>query len=404
MTEWQDPFGEDEAARDRARRRAERARRREEREAGEEAEDARASLAPRVGERPADAAPTAAGPGDGHPAGDGASPPAVADGNGAGAPVALDRPPPPPGRPPRAAPPPSAPRRPPGGPSPGAVRVRRLVAVLGVACLAFVALVVFVLARSGDDEEAAPAPAPAKPLKTIDITIPEGYDRTQTAAVAKDAGIDGNYAKASARASGFPLARHGAQGADSLEGFLFPATYELYKRDDVEDLVDKQLDAFQQNIATVDMGYARSRNLTTYDVVKIASMIEREVQVPRERKLVAAVIYNRLSQGMNLAIDATIRFEDRNYDEPLLESRLQEDTPYNTYVNPGLPPGPIGNPGLASLRAAAKPAKVDHLYYVVKPGTCGEHVFVDTEEEFYAASARYDAAREAAGGKSPTEC
>ena len=108
-------------------------------------------------------------------------------------------------------------------------------------------------------------------------------------------------------------------------------------------------------------------------------MIEREIQVPEERRLAAAVIYNRLAAGDTLGIDATIRYEDGNYDEQLTESRLAEDTPYNTRVNPGLPPTPIGNPGLASIEAAANPAKSDAYYFVVKPGTCGEHVFVETE-------------------------
>ena len=105
------------------------------------------------------------------------------------------------------------------------------------------------------------------------------------------------------------------------------------------------------------MSYARSKNLTTYDVLIIASMIEREVQVPKERKLVAAVIYNRLHDGMPLQIDATIRFATDNYTKPLTASDLQLDSPYNTYTNSGLPPGPIGNPGLASIQAAAHPAR-----------------------------------------------
>ena len=135
----------------------------------------------------------------------------------------------------------------------------------------------------------------------------------------------------------------------------------------------------------------------------IASMIEREVQVPGGARPVAAVIYNRLEAGMPLGIDATIRFEVQNFDEPLLESELEMDSPYNTRTNAGLPPGPIGNPGLASLEAAANPADVDYLFYVVKPGTCGEHVFTETEDEFDEAAAEYQAALEAEGG-SPTEC
>ncbi len=120
----------------------------------------------------------------------------------------------------------------------------------------------------------------------------------------------------------------------------------------------------------------------------IASMIEKEIQVPEERKLAAAVIYNRLKAGDTLGIDATIRYYLRNYDEQLTESELADtNDPYNTRVIPGLPPTPIANPGLASLEAAANPAKSDVYYFVVKPGTCGEHVFVKTNAEFQQAEA-----------------
>ena len=152
------------------------------------------------------------------------------------------------------------------------------------------------------------------------------------------------------------------------------------------------------------MRYARSKNLTTHDVVTIASMVEREAQLEEERPLIAAVIYNRLHDGMPLGIDATIRFATGNYDEPLTESELAVDSPYNTRLNAGLPPGPIGSPGLASIEAAAHPAKVDYLYYVVKPGTCGEHSFSSTAAQFEADVARYNEAREAAGGESPDTC
>jgi uncharacterized YceG family protein len=171
----------------------------------------------------------------------------------------------------------------------------------------------------------------------------------------------------------------------------------------VKDLVSRQLTALKANISEIDFDYAESKNLNVYDVLKIASMIEREIQVPEERKLAAAVIYNRLSAGSPLGIDATIRYEDQNYTEQLTESRLAEPTPYNTRINTGLPPTPIGNPGLASIEAAANPAKSDVFYFVVKPGSCGEHVFVETEQEFLDAEAEYQAALQEQGG-SPTEC
>ena len=122
-----------------------------------------------------------------------------------------------------------------------------------------------------------------------------------------------------------------------------------------------------------------------------------------ERPLVASVIYNRLAAGNPLGIDATIRYEDHNYDEPLTERRLNEDTPYNTRLNAGLPPTPIGNPGLASIKAAANPAKTDYFYFVVKPCGDGRHVFANTQAEFDRASADYQQALAEQGG-SPTDC
>src|SRR6185312_7814941 len=118
----------------------------------------------------------------------------------------------------------------------------------------------------------------------------------------------------------------------------------------------------------------------------------------------AAVIYNRLHDGMPLQIDATIRFATNNFTQPVSSSDLQLDSPYNTYTNTGLPPTPIGNPGLASIEAAARPARVGYLYYVVKPGTCGEHAFSSTFAQFQQDQRRYEEARRAAGGKSPTKC
>ena len=130
-------------------------------------------------------------------------------------------------------------------------------------------------------------------------------------------------------------------------------------------------------------------------------MVEREAQVARERPLVAAVIYNRLKAGQPLGIDATIRYATGNWSEPLKQSELAIDSAYNTRTRAGLPPGPIGNPGLASLQAAARPARVGYLFYVVKPGTCGEHAFSSTDAQFEQDQQRYNEARDAAGGKRP---
>ena len=357
--EWHDPYAMDEAAQERERRRAEREAKRRGRQQ---------SLAEKVGAQ------------DGKPD-------PVAE-----APVVAPRPQP--ASPPR-----------PSTPAGGSLWARR---ALGLGALIVAVVLVFVAGKAvkevlSSDEPAAAPPAKAQPTQTI--TIPEGEDRHQIAALTKKEGLAGDYLKATGKPpKGFDLAKYGAQDAPNLEGFLFPDTWnDLPKKATVHDLVDRQLADFQERIKGVDMSYAKSKNLNVYDVLKIASMIEREIQVPDERKLAAAVIYNRLHAGTPLGIDATIRYEDHNYDQQLLESRLNTDTPYNTRTHPGLPPTPIGNPGLDSIEAAANPAKGDLFYFVVKPDTCGEHFFTASEEEFNQAAAEYQQALQEQGG-SPTNC
>jgi UPF0755 protein len=237
----------------------------------------------------------------------------------------------------------------------------------------------------------------------VTLTLPEGPPRDENAGIVADAGLKGDYlAESETAPKGFDPAQYAAPNRN-LEGFLFPATYELDPGAPVQELIDQQLEAFEQNFAGVDLSYAKRKKLTPYDVLIIASMVDREVLVPKERPLVAAVIYNRLSRGIPLQIDATTRYLFKNYDQPLTKEQLASTNPYNTRVVAGLPPGPIGNPGLASIKAAARPANVDYLYYVVKPGTCGEHNFTASEAEFEKFAAEYQQALEAAGG-SPTEC
>jgi UPF0755 protein len=216
----------------------------------------------------------------------------------------------------------------------------------------------------------------------VNVTIPEGEDRTQIAATVGDLGLSGDYLAASKSSKGFDPSRYGAQNPKSLEGFLFPATYELDPGASVDQLVSQQLEAFRQNISGVNLSYAKSKNLTVYDVLTIASMIDKEVQIASERPLVAAVIYNRLHRGMPLGIDATTRFEFHNYTDAITQSQLESPSPYNTRNHVGLPPTPIGNPGLPSIEAAARPAKVDYIYYVLNGDGSGHHCFTASGQEF----------------------
>jgi uncharacterized YceG family protein len=242
------------------------------------------------------------------------------------------------------------------------------------------------------------------PRNIINLTIPEGRARSEIAPLVKEAGVKGNYTRATVRSAHLSPRLYKAPRGASLEGFLFPATYELKRGSTVRALVAKQLEAFKQNFAKVRMSYARRKNLTPYDVVTIASMVEREASLDRERPLIAAVIYNRLKQGMPLGIDATIRFATHNWTRPLRVSELRINSGYNTRTHQGLPPGPIGNPGLASLEAAAHPARVKYLFYVVKPCGNGSHAFSSTDAQFQRDVAKYNTARAKKGGKSPAKC
>ena len=250
--------------------------------------------------------------------------------------------------------------------------------------------------------EALTADRPPTPVRTV--TIPEGPSRQQVARLAAREGIRGDYLKASRSSPTLAAERFGAPANSSLEGFLFPSTYELRLPPTAEALVSAQVAAFRRNLARVDLSRARAKNLTVFDVVTIASMVERETADPDERRLIAAVIWNRLHQRMPLGIDATTRYEFDNWTKPLLQSQLESPSGWNTRTHIGLPPGPIGNPGLASLQAAANPADSKALFYVVKPWACGKHSFSTTQAQFDADVAAYNRARTSNGGRAPTRC
>jgi UPF0755 protein len=268
---------------------------------------------------------------------------------------------------------------------------RRLIAVGVLAAAVLVAW--FAVASVGGNDKPKPPPATvlAKP-KPFRVVFPEGFTRKQMAArVTAVAGIArrerGKRVRIKARtylAATARLRQEPGFGrrALPLEGFLFPATYDFTVRTTSAQLVAAQLQAFRRNWAKVDLGYASSKNLTPYDVLIIASMVEKETLSPDERQLVAAVIYNRLHAKMALGIDATLRYGlDIPPTESIRESQLANPTPYNTRLHPGLPPTPIASPGLASLQAAAHPAKVDYLYFVRKPDK-KHHFFTASFSEF----------------------
>jgi UPF0755 protein len=273
--------------------------------------------------------------------------------------------------------------------TPRSVVWRRRLVALGVLLAAF-AIAWVAVASVGGKDKAPPPPTVAAPPKPFRVVFPEGFTREQMAArvtavsqIAKRK--RGKLVRLKAKSYLAATANPRRQAdfgtkAYPLEGFLFPATYDFTARETSPQLVAAQLKAFRANWAKLNLAYARSKNLTPYDVLTIASLIEKETPAPEERQLVSAVIYNRLHARMNLGIDATTRYGLHvPPTQSLTQSELQSDNPYNTR-NPnitGLTPTPIANPGLASLQAAAHPAKVNYLYFVAKP---------DKKHHFFTAS------------------
>jgi uncharacterized YceG family protein len=241
--------------------------------------------------------------------------------------------------------------------------------------------------------------------KVSNLTIVEGKTRPEIDALLRSQKIRGSYLAATRHSRLLDPRRYGApRSTNTLEGFLFPSTYQLRDPISVNGLVDDQLRTFRQRFGQVNLSYARSKHLTPFDVLTIASMVQAEAQTAHDRPLIASVIYNRLARGMPLQIDATTRFATGNYTKPLTVSQLNSRSPYNTRIHTGIPPGPIDNPGLSAIQAAAHPARTNYLYFVVKPCGNGEHVFASSYSKFLAEAQQYQTARTRRGGKSPSRC
>jgi UPF0755 protein len=207
-----------------------------------------------------------------------------------------------------------------------------------------------------------------KAAQTTQLTISEGHTRQYIAGLLRRQRIKGNYVAATRSSKLLNPHTYGApRHVASLEGFLFPDTFSLVDPVRVSALVADQLRDFKQRFATVNLGYAHRKHLSDYDVVKIASLIEAEAASDRARPLVASVIYNRLADGMMLQFDSTTRYATGNFTRPLTVSQLHSTSPYNTHTHLGLPPTPIDSPGVASIQAAAHPARSHYLYFFAKP-------------------------------------
>ena len=274
----------------------------------------------------------------------------------------------------------------------GRIRRRRLGVFAGILLAVGIAVVIFWLAGRGGSARQPTTVAIVQP-KPFRILFPEGFTREEMAhrvqVVAKIAEHKGHKHVRLSRVEYLRSAQ--PQAVDGfgvkkrkLEGFLFPATYDFLKNTTSRQLVQDQLAAFHANWGKVDLSYARKKNLTAYDVLIIASLVEKEALAPDERPKIARVIYNRLHAHMNLGIDATTRYGLHvPGTKSLTQSELASSNPYNTR-NPnitGLPPTPIANPGLASMQAAAHPAPGNWLYFVRKRDKV-HHYFTDNYNDF----------------------
>lgn len=223
------------------------------------------------------------------------------------------------------------------------------------------------------------------------FTIPEGYTTAQVADLLVSKGLINrdNFFSAVANDS-FPYSFIQGLPKDDkrLEGYLFPDTYQVSRGSNVDFIIDMMLKRFQKEIDQLNYPAQASKlGLTLNEAVTVASMVEREARIDKERTLIAGVIYNRMRKSMPLQIDATVQYALGTSKPKLYYKDLEVNSPYNTYRIRGLPPGPIAMPGSSSLMAAVHPAQTDYLYYVAK--TDGSHAFATTLAEHNANKERY---------------
>jgi len=222
--------------------------------------------------------------------------------------------------------------------------------------------------------------------ESVKVTLPEGFTIEHIASTLAEKEI--------VAADEFILAANDPKlaallgvPAGTLEGYLFPDTYQFLPETSAEDVIRILTARFRQVMADERGAAPAPAPEDLYDIVTVASIIEREALLDEEKPLVAAVIYNRLARGMRLQCDATIRYGLKQYDKHLTYAELDADTPYNSYLHNGLPPTPICNPGRKSLRAALRPVDNDHLYFVSRNN--GTHEFSRTLEEHNDAVRKY---------------
>jgi peptidoglycan lytic transglycosylase G len=247
----------------------------------------------------------------------------------------------------------------------------------------------YTFARGEDTRKILEKLTAGEAVPTLEITIPEGLTLQQTAQeVASQSDIPAAKFEEAARRTDYGYGFLENPEIKTTEGFLFPKQYEFEEDTTASQMVTRMLEQYLLETQTLDVSGAKDRlNLSEYELVTVASLIEKEAASPEERPLVASVIYNRLDKDMPLQIDATIHYALGHPKEELSLADLKIESPYNTYENTGLPPGPICSPSRQSLEAAMNPAQTDYLYYVLKANG-EEHFFTSNYNEFLDAKAK----------------
>jgi UPF0755 protein len=240
----------------------------------------------------------------------------------------------------------------------------------------------YVLRRDSSMGDARAALREGPRLDFTDVTVQEGKWASDVAEIVADVpGLDAS-AFAAELGSGVVRSLYQPQDVTNMEGLLFPDTYRVDQNEDEQAVLARMVTKLDE-VAT-ELGYADAAarvGRQPYEVLIVASLVEAEAKVDDDRAKIARVIYNRLQQGMTLGIDATVYYALQRKGGPLTRTDLAVDSPYNTRVNPGLPPTPIGLPGRASLEAAINPEPGPWLYYVLSDEE-GHHAFSESYEEF----------------------
>jgi UPF0755 protein len=218
-------------------------------------------------------------------------------------------------------------------------------------------------------------------VEFVNVTFPEGSWLTDFARILDEkTHLDGDeFLKLVT--TGKVDSKYRPADVDTMEGLLFPSTYQIVESDDAASVANRLASEFEKQVDSLDFSAAEALGVTPYEAVTVASMIEAEAALDEERPMVARVIYNRIAEGMTLGIDATVQYAIGEHKEELTLTDLDVDSPYNTRKFTGIPPTPIGAPGLASLEAALQPADGPWLYYVLNDCE-GHHAFSESYDEF----------------------